>query len=75
LGLDTANAHDALSDCIFMVELLKFLYAEQPKLVCDYLMQATKQGCAEFLAKTKVIGYRYQPFAKFWKLSCQVSWH
>lgn len=66
LGLDTANAHDALSDCIFMVELLKFFNAEQPKLVCDYLMQATKQGCAEFLAKTRVIGYRYQPFARFW---------
>jgi exonuclease I len=34
--------------------------------VDDYLLQATKQGCAEFLAKTKVIGYRHQPFARFW---------
>ena len=66
LGLDTSNAHDALSDCVFMVELLKFFKAAQPKLVDDYLLQATKQGCAEFLAKTKVIGYRHQPFARFW---------
>ena len=66
LGLDTSNAHDALSDCVFMVELLKFFKTAQPKLVDDYLLQATKQGCAEFLAKTKVIGYRHQPFAKFW---------
>ena len=66
LGLDTSNAHDALSDCVFMVELLKFFKAAQPKLVDDYLLQATKQGCAEFLGKTKVIGYRHQPFARFW---------
>ena len=66
LGLDTSNAHDALSDCVFMVELLKFFKAAQPKLVDYYLLQATKQGCAEFLAKTKVIGYRHQPFARFW---------
>ncbi|MDB9934638.1 hypothetical protein OAD53_02905 [Gammaproteobacteria bacterium] len=66
LGLDTSNAHDALSDCVFMVELLKFFKAAQPKLVDDYLLQATKQGCAEFLGQTKVIGYRHQPFARFW---------
>ena len=66
LGLDTSNAHDALSDCVFMVELLKFFKAAQPKLVDDYLLQATKQGCAEFLGNTKVIGYRHQPFARFW---------
>ena len=66
LGLDTSNAHDALSDCVFMVELLKFFKTAQPKLVDDYLLQATKQGCAEFLGKTKVIGYRHQPFARFW---------
>ena len=66
LGLDTSNAHDALSDSVFMIELLKFFRAAQPQLVDDYLLQATKQGCSEFLAKTKVVGYRYQPFARFW---------
>jgi len=66
IGIDTANAHDALSDCIFMIELLNFFHLSAEKLVTDFLSQGTKQGCTEFLKNTKVIGYRYQPFARFW---------
>ncbi len=43
-GIDTAEAHDAMADCRFMIDLFKLLDQALPEWVDFYLSTATKQG-------------------------------
>ena len=42
IGIDVSDAHDALTDCEFMVHLIKYIYSEHSDLVEDFFLQATK---------------------------------
>ncbi len=66
IGVDSTNAHDALADCIFMVKLSEFIQKEFPDLFNEFLQQATKTEFENYLQTNEVIGYRYQPFARYW---------
>ena len=57
IGIDVSDAHDALTDCEFMVHLIKYIYSEHSDLVEDFFLQATKASFIEMLSTRNYFGY------------------
>ena len=57
IGIDVSDAHDALTDCEFMVHLIKFIYLEHSDLVEDFFLQATKASFIDMLSTRNYFGY------------------
>ena len=57
IGIDVSDAHDALTDCEFMVHLIKYIYSEHSDLVEDFLLQATKSSFIDMLSTRNYFGY------------------
>ncbi len=65
-GIDVSDAHDAISDCKFMIGLCKVIVNEIPQIFDSFLNISTKEGVknllysSDFLALGEV--YRRHPF-------------
>ena len=57
IGIDVSDAHDALTDCEFMVHLIKCIYIEHSDLVEDFFLQATKASFIDMLSTRNYFGY------------------
>ena len=57
IGIDVSDAHDALTDCEFMVHLIKYIYSEHSDLVEDFFLQATKASFIDMLSTRNYFGY------------------
>ena len=55
-GLNTDDAHDAIADCQFMVDLLKKIQANNSDLVSYFLSTSTKAGIQEKLQQDGFFG-------------------
>tara|TARA_Y100001935_G_scaffold229317_1_gene208920 strand:- start:47 stop:1453 length:1407 start_codon:yes stop_codon:yes gene_type:complete len=57
IGVDVSDAHDALTDCEFMVHLIKYIYPKHSDLVEDFFLQATKASFIDMLSTRNFFGY------------------
>ena len=57
IGIDVSDAHDALTDCEFMIHLIKHVYSEHSDLVEDFFLQATKASFIDMLCSRNYFGY------------------
>ena len=57
IGIDVSDAHDALTDCKFMVHLIKHIYPEHSDLVKDFFLQATKASFIDMLYTRNYFGF------------------
>jgi exodeoxyribonuclease-1 len=57
IGIDVSDAHDALTDCEFMVHLIKHINSEHSDLVEDFFLQATKASFIDMLSTRNYFGY------------------
>jgi len=57
IGVDVSDAHDALTDCEFMVHLIKYINSEHSDLVEDFFLQATKASFTDMLSTRNYFGY------------------
>ena len=57
IGIDVLDAHDALTDCEFMVHLIKYIYSKHSDLVEDFFLQATKASFIDMLSTRNYFGY------------------
>lgn len=48
-GLNTSNAHDAMADCQFMIDLFKKIQAANPDFISYFISTSTKSGIQEKL--------------------------
>ncbi len=57
IGIDVSDAHDALTDCEFMIHLIKHIYSEHSDLVEEFFLQATKASFLDMLNTRNYFGY------------------
>ena len=66
IGVDTSSAHDALSDCEFMLKIYQFIKENCPNILEEFLYQSSKKGFIKYLEEHLIFFFRYQPFARYW---------
>ena len=56
-GLDTDDAHDAIADCEFMVDLFRKIQTSNPAFVTYFISASTKPGIQEHLQQDGFFGF------------------
>ena len=66
IGVDVADAHDALKDTEFTIELMKFVAKTNKDLITDFLELSTKESYLNYLNTRKYFGFVDKMFGQIY---------
>ena len=66
IGVDVADAHDALKDTEFTIELMKFVAKINKDLITDFLELSTKESYLNYLNTRKYFGFVDKMFGQIY---------